>query len=171
MDRILLRRTHGAFRRDERGATAVEFALIAPLLFLALFSIIEIGVLAMMSSGLDNAVFETARKIRTGRDDRPVSGGAFEDQICAQLGGDASACRSRLTISVQKFDRFSDANLTVESQPDGQFNTGTAGDIVIVKANYIWPLMTPFVATAYNRSGPLSVTLASRVAFKNEPFE
>jgi len=46
------------FRRDERGATAVEFALVAPLLCFMLLSIVEIGMLAMMSSALDNSVID-----------------------------------------------------------------------------------------------------------------
>ena len=33
----------GAFRRDERGTALVEFALIAPLLFLLLFGIVDFG--------------------------------------------------------------------------------------------------------------------------------
>ena len=159
------------FRRDEGGATAVEFAFVAPVLFFALFSIVEVGMLGMMSSGLDNAVAETSRRIKTGRDDSATSAGAFKDQICARMGGSITECRSRLTISVQRFDRFTDANAIVNTQPAGQFNKGSAGDIVVVKANYVWPLMTPFIATAYQRSGPMQVTLGSRAAFKNEPFE
>ena len=31
--------------------------------------------------------------------------------------------------------------------------------------------MTPFIATAYHRDGPMQVTLGARAAFKNEPFE
>ncbi len=171
MDRTRAPRTFADFRRSESGATAVEFAFVAPVLFLALFSIVEVGMLAMMSSGLDNAVSDTARRIKTGRADSAATGPAFEDQICARIGGSIAECRSRLTISVQKFSRFSDANAIVNDQPTGQFNKGSAGDIVIVKANYVWPLMTPFIATAYQRSGPMQVTLGARTAFKNEPFE
>ena len=43
--------------------------------------------------------------------------------------------------------------------------------IILVKADYRWPLMSPFVATAFSRSGPLEVTISARTAFKNEPFE
>ena len=75
------------FRRDERGATAVEFALVAPLLCFMLLSIVEIGMLAMMSSALDNSVIEVARRIRTGRSDGPTSASTFEDQVCTHLGG------------------------------------------------------------------------------------
>lgn len=149
----------------------MEFAFVAPILFLALFSIVEVGMLAMMSSGLDNAVSETARRIKTGRDDAAANAGAFEDQICARMGGDPAECRSRLVISVQRFDRFTDANAVVKAAPAGQFDRGSAEDIILVKADYVWPLMTPFIATAYQRSGPMQVTLGTRVAFKNEPFE
>ena len=31
-------------------------------------------------------------------------------------------------------------------------------------------LMTPFLATAFHRSSAMEVTVASRVAFKNEPY-
>lgn len=171
MDRTRHRATFAAFRRNESGATAVEFALVAPVLFLALFSIVEIGMLGMMSSGLDNAVADAARRIKTGRDDAAASAATFEDQICAKMGGGTAECKSRLTISVQKFDHFSNANAIINAAPAGQFNKGSAGDIVVVKANYVWPLMTPFIATAYQRSGPMQVTLGARAAFKNEPFE
>ena len=165
-----LRAGRTGFRRDEGGATAVEFALVAPLLCFALLSIVEIGMLGMMSSGLDNAVIEVARKIRTGRTDGPTTASTFEDQVCANLGGNVSACHTRLVVSVQKFSRFFDAGSGVNAPPNGAFNKGVAGDIIIVKADYTWPLMTPFIATAFHRNGPMSVTLASRIAFKNEPF-
>lgn len=160
-----------ALRRDESGSAAIEFALISPVLFFALFSLLEIGVLGMMTSGLDNAVLETSRRIRTGRDDAADSASAFKDQICDRLGGAAVSCRERLVVSVQKFSAFSSAAAAADAQPLGQFDKGGPSDIILVKANYKWPLMTPFLTAAYNRDGPLDVTIASRVAFKNEPFE
>jgi len=161
-----------AFRRDESGAAAIEFSLIAPVLFFALFSIIEIGVLGMMTSGLDSAVIQAARRIRTGRDDAASSASQFKDQVCGNMGGPlTTSCRDRLVISVQKFSNFTNAAAAAAAQPAGQFDKGTASDIILVKANYKWPLMTPFLATAYNRTGPMEVTITSRMAFKNEPFE
>ncbi|MBX3486211.1 TadE/TadG family type IV pilus assembly protein [Phenylobacterium sp.] len=159
------------FSRDEGGATAIEFALVAPLLFFSLFSLIEIGMLGMMSSALDNAVVESARRIRTGRDDGPTSAASFKNQICDNMGGAVGSCLSRLTVSVQRFPKFYDANQVAAAQPAGEFNKGGPGDIVLVKANYRWPLMTPFLATAFNRDGPMQVTIASRTAFKNEPYQ
>ena len=159
------------FRRDESGATAIEFAFVAPLLFFALMSLVEIGMLGMISSGLDNAVVDTARRIRTGRDDAATSADQFKSQICERMGGSVGSCQNRLTISVQTFPKFYDANQVASAPPAGQFNAGGPGDIVLVKANYRWPLMTPFLATAFHRSSAMEVTVASRVAFKNEPYQ
>ncbi|MFZ5721857.1 MAG: TadE/TadG family type IV pilus assembly protein [Pseudomonadota bacterium] len=164
-------RRRRAFRQDEGGAAAIEFAFVAPVLFFALLSLIEVGTLAMMSSGLDNAVVEASRRIRTGRDDAATSAATFEEQICANIGGSLNSCRERVVISVEKFTDFSDANAVIDGPPDDSFDKGGAGDIIIVKVDYRWPLMSPFVATAYGREGPMEVTLASRTAFKNEPFE
>lgn len=157
--------------RREDGSAAVEFALIAPILFFALFSLVEIGMLAMVTSGLDNAVIDASRRIRTGRGDAATTAQEFEDQICGEMGGGLGACRDRLTISVQTFTRFVDVQAVTGSAPDGAFDKGGANDIIIVKADYRWPLMTPFVATGFERDGPTEVTIASRNVFKNEPFE
>lgn len=160
-----------AFHRNEDGAAAVEFALIAPILFFTLLSLLEIGVIAMLTTGLDGAVIEASRRIRTGRDDAATSAATFEEQICSNLGVAFSSCPERLVISVERFTAFSNAAAAAAAQPNGQFNKGGPSDIIFVKANYTWPLMSPFVATAYGRTGPLQVTIGSRAAFKNEPFQ
>lgn len=158
------------FARDDSGTAAVEFALIAPVLFFALLSLFEIGVLGIMTSGLDNAVAEAARRIRTGREDAASSAATLEQQICGQMGG-LTSCGERLVTSVERFSNFTAAATAATTQPANQFNKGAASDIILVKANYTWPFMSPFVTRGYGRSGPLQITITSRLAFKNEPFE
>jgi Flp pilus assembly protein TadG len=48
-------------RRDESGTSAVEFALIAPLLFGFLIGIAQLGILFLANTGLKSAVGEGAR--------------------------------------------------------------------------------------------------------------
>jgi len=50
-----------ALLHDRAGATAVEFALIAPLLFLLLFGAVEAGRLLFVQSALHHAVAAAAR--------------------------------------------------------------------------------------------------------------
>ena len=57
---------HGAlWRKREGGQGLVEFSLIAPLLFLILFSIIQMGFLLGGQIGLANAARDTARYVVT----------------------------------------------------------------------------------------------------------
>ncbi|GAB2450121.1 hypothetical protein GCM10027062_34170 [Nocardioides hungaricus] len=51
----------GRVRRDERGAAAVEFALVVPLLLLILFGIISYGLMLSLRQGLSQAAAEGAR--------------------------------------------------------------------------------------------------------------
>ncbi|QPQ55881.1 pilus assembly protein [Allosphingosinicella flava] len=49
-------------RRDERGASTLEFALVAPALILFLIGIPQIGMLYFANAGLNNALAEGARQ-------------------------------------------------------------------------------------------------------------
>lgn len=157
------------FSQDARGATAIEFALVAPLLFFALLSLVEIGVVGMLSASLDTAVVDAARRIRTGRDGAATTAEQFKAQVCARMGT-PGPCTSQLSISVQTFAKFADANQVAAAGPDGRFDAGGPGDIVLVKADYRWPLMSPFLGGAFSRSGAFEVKIPARAAFKNEPY-
>jgi Flp pilus assembly protein TadG len=53
--------THGSGRRSERGAAAVEFALVVPLLLVLLFGTVTAGMAYSDHLGITNAVREGAR--------------------------------------------------------------------------------------------------------------
>ncbi len=61
------RRLFNAFHDDRRGATAVEFAIVAPVFFFLIFLIAETAMIFIAEQVLDNAVFESARLVRTGQ--------------------------------------------------------------------------------------------------------
>ena len=61
-----------AWRRDERGSAAIEFAIIAPIFFFLMFVIAETALVFIAEQVMDNAVFETARLIRTGQAQQPA---------------------------------------------------------------------------------------------------
>ncbi|MGB7406802.1 MAG: TadE/TadG family type IV pilus assembly protein [Pacificimonas sp.] len=54
------------FRRDERGSTIVEFAILAPILMMMIGGSVELGHLAMMRSTLEGATAAAARQAMTG---------------------------------------------------------------------------------------------------------
>ncbi len=62
---VAARRIHWApvqGRRKRRGASAVEFAVVAPVIFLLIFGMIEFGRLVMVQQILTNAAREGARR-------------------------------------------------------------------------------------------------------------
>jgi Flp pilus assembly protein TadG len=60
-------RTHfNRFWRDQRGASAVEFALIAPLLFALLLGTIQYGSLFLIQNRMTDAARDTARRMAVG---------------------------------------------------------------------------------------------------------
>ena len=56
-----------AFLRASGGASAVEFALVVPMLFAIIFSTFEAGWLMTQTIMLDHALDRTVRELRTGR--------------------------------------------------------------------------------------------------------
>lgn len=64
MSRISQRRTRvakGNWRRLRRGATVVEFAVVAPIFFLFIFASIEFGRMSMLRHAADQAAYEACR--------------------------------------------------------------------------------------------------------------
>ncbi len=57
--------------RGQRGASAVEFALIAPVLFMIIFAILGFGIAFMQLQTIRGAVREGARISAGGRHRRP----------------------------------------------------------------------------------------------------
>ena len=77
----LSRRSHPG-RRDG-GAAAVEFALVAPLLFLVLFGIIDYGIWFADSIGLRQGVRESARSAVVGRFSGSCAGSDLSTVACS----------------------------------------------------------------------------------------
>lgn len=158
------------FAGSEEGATALEFALVAPMVITLLVATIQIGVLGLMSANLDAALMSTARKIRTGQSDRPSGATEFRDAICAGMVDGLDACRDRLAISVQKVADFGSAEAAANVAPTGQYDMGGPGAIVLVRVTYRWPLLLPMYAGGFRLSGPTEAVIDARAAFRNEPY-
>ncbi len=174
-----LRGRAGRFARARGGAAAVEFALMAVPFFLLLFGVIELALIFLLSTTLDNASGEVARRIRTG--ELQTQGGAtpqaFKTAICDTLGWLKGDCESNLYVDVRTFQSFQTAGgagAPVDGDAfdpsDFQFQLGQPNSIVLVRAFYKWPFMTPLVSKAMGQFSDGSTVLMSTVTFKNEPY-
>lgn len=73
--------------RDERGAAAVEFALVAPLLLFIVFGIIDFGVVFAQNLAINNAAREGARF------------GAVRGNDCSEITAKVQASSESLALS------------------------------------------------------------------------
>jgi len=105
----------------EAGQALPEFALIAPLFFLILFGIIQLGLLFAGQNGLTNAAREAARYASTLPTPTVAVGGN-----CAAGGTNAQRVYSRLTaFSMPQYVPAFVAGNVVQGTPAGLANCGT----------------------------------------------
>ncbi|MFZ5739515.1 Flp pilus assembly protein TadG [Rhodopseudomonas thermotolerans] len=163
------------FRRNRRGATAVEFAIVAPIFFALLFAIIEVAMIFFASQLLETAVQDSSRLILTRQaQDASMSQSQFSTEVCNRVKMLLN-CGS-LHIDVQNYGSdFSTVSITTPIDKDKnfvdnmQYNIGKAGDIIVVRAFYEWPLFVIGLGfDASNLSGGKRL-LSATAAFRNEP--
>ena len=92
------RRNGRRFSRNERGVTAIEFAMVAPVFFLLLGSIMETGIMLFTEYVIQTSVQDAARLVRTGQaQDDQLSASDFKAKIC-ELAGIVVNCSSNVTV-------------------------------------------------------------------------
>lgn len=164
------RRRLNSFARAEGGATAVEFALVLAPFLLLFFGLIELALVFFASMTLENAVVDAGREIRTGQvqTSSSNSASAFKNNVCGRMSWLESTCNSRLSVDVRTVSTFtSTSNLTTPNTPC--WDPGGPSSLVLVRAYYKWPLITPLLASAMQTANGYHL-LGFTTAFANEPY-
>jgi len=177
----LAQKLSGAGRRlarNDGGATAVEFALVAAPFLALLLAIFQTALVFFAGRVLDETVSQASRYIMTGQAQQGnMTQSGFSTWVCQNTMALFNC--NNFMINVQNYASFSAANTTTPTltfNGQGQvtnswaYSPGNPGDIVVVQVLYQWPVVL----------GPLSFTLAnlsngnrllvSTAAFKNEPY-
>jgi Flp pilus assembly protein TadG len=163
--------------RARSGSAAIEFAFIAPIFFLFLMGIIELGIIFFGGFVLQNATNEAAREIRTGQVALGgVSQTAFRQMICDKISP-ILACDSNLQIDVETVTTFSQAAITNPITASNTLDTnlnkwepGSVCSIVLVRAFYTYPVATPLLTSFLVNINTTQHLLTAAVAFRNEPY-
>lgn len=163
---------------DRKGATIIEFALVAAPFFALLIAILETALVFLAQQGLETAGEAASRLVMTGQAQLGTwNQTQYKTQVCKQLPPFLSC--SKLMIDVQTAASFDDAStsslpLTYDKKGNvsntWKFTTGGAGDIVIVRLMYLWPIATgPLGFNLGNQSGNNRLLLSTSVA-QTEPY-
>jgi Flp pilus assembly protein TadG len=185
--RFTLRTALRRFYRNRRGSAAVEFAFVAPIFFALLFAIIETALVFFSSQVLETVTQNSARVVLTGQAQSgtvtacavggvatPCTQATFKAYVCSQIPA-LFDCNS-LYVDVTSFSSFS--SVTLPSHLDGacnfdgsmSYNAGNAGDIVVVRLFYQWPLFVTGLGYNIGCGSTSKRWLVATAAFKNEPY-
>ncbi|HTT97689.1 MAG TPA: TadE/TadG family type IV pilus assembly protein [Rhizomicrobium sp.] len=172
-----LRRVGRRMRKDSRsGSAIVEFALIAPVFFLLLFAIMEIGIIFFAQSTLQHATDDIGRMIRTGQvQGEQLTQAQVRTQVCTEIAP-LVPCDNQLYVDVEAFSNFGSIVFSPPLDSSGNmiplnnFQTGTACSVVLVRVFYAWPVFTPVLTSFLTTMANSKHLLYAASAFRNEPF-
>jgi len=175
------------WRREESGATAIEFAIVAMPFVLLLFGLVSVCLFYFADFSMENATWQAARAVRTGQlqqSSGSYSGittnadrqKALKKSFCdkAFLFPD---CNSKAVVIVQSNSGFGTisqpncaSNGVVIDQSLAAFNTGAASSVVLVTICYPWDFggRLPLMSVSNLQGGAL--LMQSSAAFRTEPY-
>ncbi|MET4800955.1 TadE/TadG family type IV pilus assembly protein [Bradyrhizobium sp. LB11.1] len=166
-----------AFAADNNGATAVEFALVAAPFLALIIALVQTFLVFFAQELLESVVQQSARLIMTGQvQSAQMTQAAFKQKVCDQIVIFFNC--SGMMVDVQVANDWTTANtslppLTFNGQGQvtnvWQYNPGDAGDIVVLRVTYVWPVVLgPLGFNLSNISNGNRQIMAS-AAFQNEP--
>ena len=163
------------FRRNRRGATAVEFAMVAPLFFGLLFAIIEVAMIFFASQVLETVTQDSSRFIMTGQaQGQSYTQQQFKNYVCGQVNA-LFDCANGVYVDVRSYSSFSNVNITapIDSNkafiPTMKWCPGKDGDVVVVRLFYQWPLFVTKLGFNVANLANGTRLLTATATFKNAP--
>ena len=148
------------FRHPASGQAMAEFAIVAPIFFLLVFGVLQLGLLFGAQNGLVDGVRDTARKAATYRvDEETFADPTVFSSICATLGTELQA---ELRAKMPAFNPLGPPlRYHPTIQYEWQQNPTTSEYFLVadVKVVYDHPLFIPLVGKIISPSGNGSITL------------
>ena len=138
---------------DERGTTALEFALLCGPLIGFILGVLCLGLQLLTVATLDAVVEEATRQLQMNMITASPTGKAdqnLRNLICPRLGGLAVSCDSNLKIYVNSASAFA-ALYPVPSPAPNTFNPGQAAPpgqpvpVTVVQVSCVSPFMVPLI--------------------------
>jgi Flp pilus assembly protein TadG len=160
---------HGR-RAHERGQTLAEFAITAPILFLLLFGVIQVGLLMATQNGLVNGVRDSTRRAATYRVNEQSLSGAIFTAVCDAVDDELA---KRLEKEIPGFiDDPGRRITTVEYSWNPDPTTNEYSLIANVTVQYTAPLFIPLVGLVLNPSNPdrFPLSASEQMRVENPPI-
>lgn len=157
------------FSRNRQGAVAIEFAMVAPLLFLLIAWILEGSIIMFSQYTIQSAVESATRQVRTGSD---PTGAVLREAVCTRSVFIRN-CEARLAVWAGSAGTF--GNIVVPRisalNPQGSlnYNIGGPGEAVAIVAVLDWNFAFPLLRFMSNTGDGNTRRLYGIAVFRNEP--
>ena len=133
--------------RQQDGAAAIEFGLVAAPFLALMFAIIETAIVFFAGQALETAAADSARLIMTGQaQTQGFDQAKFKQAVCAKIYG-LFDCAGGLYVDVKNYSSFASVNTSKPIDGNGNLQTGNfgyqpggPGNIVVVRLMYQWPV-------------------------------
>jgi len=159
--------------RCTRGATAVEFALIAVPFLALITAMVETALVFFAGQVLQAATTEAGRLVMTGQA-QGMTASQFQQAVCNNAGGFFNC--SQLSVNVQTYTTFASVTQSSPIQ-SGKLNTSTfgfnpgkPGQIEVVQVYFPWPLGSDLFGLNLSNVNGNQNLLAATSVFRNEPY-
>jgi Flp pilus assembly protein TadG len=121
-----------SFARDQRGASAVEFAIVAGPFFFVLMWLVQLGVLFMTQTALDTGLISETEIIRAGLTTGNLpNAAAIKSSVVTSAGG---LITNDSTLSVE-IRTLADLNSATVAITDGVTDYGTTTSTLVLRAS------------------------------------
>jgi Flp pilus assembly protein TadG len=169
-------------KREEDGATAVEFAIVATPFFMFIFALIGCALYFFIMNSVEWGMDQSSRLIRTGQAvSSKMTVDQFKQKVCDAAGPMVKCENLQLFVS-RSPDWASvstqpcvdkDNNVILNKVPGSDLiaiYSGAASDVVVVTACYDWGFASkiPFLKLGNMKDG--SMMMQTATAFRSEPY-
>lgn len=174
-------------RRDESGATLVEFAFVAPILSMVLLGLFDLGYGVYASSALDGALHDAARMATLGEYTGAEIDAVVQDRLSTFKNGGS------VVVDMKSYSEFSDVRkpekITSDTVPLNRYNAGDCYEDANNNGQYDLDrgrtglgqaddIVNYEVSLTYNRLLPMasmlgwgnSVTIKHSTVLRNQPY-
>lgn len=146
-------------KRNQRGASLVEFALIFPILITIILSTLELGIMLAIKVNLQSCTMAGAYYGATGAYTTGSTRTASAQAVMTN-GISGFLNPTNVTISIQSFVNFATASLGGSGSP----GSGSAGQVGKYQASYAYSPSSPLVAGFFGTTKTLSSTTYTKNA-------
>jgi Flp pilus assembly protein TadG len=165
------------FVKQNDGAAAVEFGLVAAPFLALMFAIMETAVVFFAGQTLETAAADSARLVMTGQaQTQGFSQAKFKEEVCKKIFG-LFDCAGGIQVDVRTYSSFANVDLTKPIDANGNlvnnftYSPGGPGDIVVVRLLYQYPVYVSLLGLNLSDMAGGKRLIVATAAFRNEPYQ